>query len=92
MQRGNNPYSYTDAGFNGFMRRSISSNVNDRTLSAMRRNSTNVSSLNFDNMQVSGNLGDQIEVGKVLIDGVNSRIDGRESNDEVVWRLGNIEE
>lgn len=92
MQKSNNDYTYSDAGFNGFLRRSISSNPGSATLAQMKRNSTNTSSINFDNMQVSGNLGDTIEVGKILIDGVNSRIDGREDNNETVWRLGNIEE
>lgn len=86
--RNDRRYTYADAGFNAFMRRSISSSPNNNTLSQMTRNSTNKSTLNFDNVQVSGNLGDTFEVGKVLIDGVNSRIDGREDNDEVVWRLG----
>lgn len=84
----NRKYTYSDAGFNGFLRRSIGSKANSNTLAQMKRDSNSMTQLNFDNVQVSGNLGDTFEVGKVLIDGVNSRIDGREDNDEVVWRLG----
>lgn len=94
MARNNNgSYSYTDAGFNGFMQRSIASNVNIGTLGQSKRNSSSNNSLNFDNLQVSGNLGDTIEVGNILIDGSvgDGRIDGRDKNGTPTWRLGDIE-
>ena len=87
------PYTYVEAGFNGFLRRSIASSSNTGTLRDLARNTNMPSAINFDNMQVSGTLGDTIEVGNIIIDGVsgNGRIDGRDENKQVVWRLGDLE-
>lgn len=93
MQRDSKPYTYASAGFNGFLRRTIASNNNTGTLRDLARSSTMPTSLNFDSMQVSGALADTIEVGRILIDGAsgNGRLDGRDENDQVVWRLGDLE-
>ena len=93
MQRDSKPYTYAEAGFNGFLRRSISSNNNTGTLRDLARNTNMPSAINFDNMQVSGALADTIEVGRILIDGAsgNGRLDGRDENEQVVWRLGDLE-
>lgn len=85
--------TYTDAGFNGFLRRSISSNINNNTLAQISRNSSSVSNINFDNINVSGSLGDTITVGNITIDGSvgNGRIDGHDESNNTVWRLGDLE-
>lgn len=87
-------YTYENAGFNGFMRRTIASDPGSTTLSQMKRASLSSNSLNFDQMQVSGNMADTIEVGKILIDGVtgDGRIDGRDPNSNTTWRVGDLEE
>jgi hypothetical protein len=89
----NKPYTYAEAGFNGFLRRSISSKANTGTLRELARGTSMPSALNFDNMQVSGSLGDTITVGNITIDGAtgNGRIDGHDENDNTVWRLGDLE-
>ena len=93
MQRDNKPYTYAEAGFNGFLRRSIASRKETGTLRDMSRNSPMPSALNFDNMQVSGSLGDTITVGNITIDGAtgNGRVDGHDENGNTVWRLGDLE-
>lgn len=87
-------YTYENAGFNGFMRRTIASDPGSTTLSQMKRSSLSSNNLNFDNLQVSGNLGDTIEVGRILIDGAsgNGRLNGRDENTNTVWRVGDLEE
>lgn len=93
MQQGNRRYTYAEAGFNGFLRRSLSSSRTAGTLRDLSRSSSMPSAINFDNMQVSGALADTLEIGRILIDGSvgNGRIDGREENDQTVWRLGDLE-
>jgi hypothetical protein len=60
--------NYEDLGFNQFLERSI---VNQGTASTMTS-----SDVNFDNAQISGSLGDRIQVGgsNIIIDGTNKRI------------------
>ena len=93
MPKNNRSLTYEDAGFNGFLRRTIASNPSVLTLAQMARSSTRQSNLNFDNMQVSGSLGDTLEVGRILIDGASGdgRIDGHDSSANTVWRLGDLE-
>lgn len=81
-------YTYTEAGFNAFLNRSLSSRQGNglRSLSA----SVPRKEINFDQMQTSGNLGDKIQVGGIQLDGTNRRIviiD--ELGVEVGW-IGNI--
>jgi len=91
MAQNNRAYTYEDAGFNGFMRRTLNSNINNGSLSQMARNSTTMSSLNFDNLQVSGSLGDTLEIGRILLNGADGQIDVRdEDSSDVVVRIGEI--
>ena len=68
--------SYYKSGFNSFLDRSISSQtiqvqtLEDITLGIGRNE------LAFDRMQISGSLGDKIQIGgsNVIIDGGNKRI------------------
>ena len=68
--------NYLDSGFDSFMERSIgAAQPNITTLEGV---SAMVSSgdINFDASQISGSLGDRIQVGggNVIIDGANKRI------------------
>lgn len=92
MDRNNNErMNYTHVGFNGFLRRSIASNRNAQTLHQVS-SGANYNTINFDTTQVSGGLGDTIEVGNILVDGTvpGGRIDGRDEGD-TVWRLGALD-
>lgn len=82
-------YTYQDAGFDAFMQRSLSSDPTPQSLSeiAMLHPQTNI---NYDQQQVSGNMGDVFKVGSITIDGKQVRIDGVDTNGNVVWRLGNL--
>lgn len=88
-------YTYTNAGFNRFLRRTIASDPNSATLTQMKRSTVGANNLNFDQMQVSGNMGDVFEVGSMLFDGSTGtgRIDGRDrdNGNATVWRVGDLE-
>lgn len=91
--RRNLPNTYTQAGFNGFMRRSIDASAAGTLRQASSDFSkTNHQSLNFDSVQTSGTLGDTIQVGDILVDGKNRRIsifdEGRTNE---VGRIGNLD-
>lgn len=83
------PYSYSDAGFNGFFRRTLSSNPNTNVLGDTRRPSNN--QLNFDDLQTSGALGDKLKVGNIVIDGKTGRISVLDEVGTEVIRIGNID-
>lgn len=84
--------TYEDSGYNRFLIRSIASNSGSRVLSDMSRARSQVSSLNFDNLQVSGSLGDTITVGRIELDGVNGVIDLKARDvDDVVVRVGELD-
>lgn len=91
MQRDSKPYTYLEAGFNGFLRRSINTRATAGTLRDMSRTSTPPTQLNFDNMQVSGSLGDTLEIGRILLNGADGQIDLRaDATDDVVVRIGEL--
>lgn len=91
MDKSSNPRpTYEDAGFNAFLRRSISSNLENDTLRQMARNSSSVSSINFDEMQVSGSLGDYIDVGRITIDGAGGKINFRDGDSNIVGVAGDL--
>ena len=91
MQRNNKPYTYAEAGFNGFLRRSIGSKATTGSLREMSRTTAPPTQLNFDNMQVSGSLGDTLEIGRILLNGADGQIDLRaDASDDVVVRIGEL--
>lgn len=87
---GNVPYTYADAGFNGFLHRSIDTlpagNLRDVALRATQMPRT----INFDQQQVGGALGNVIKVGSITIDGTNGRISVYDGTNEVV-RIGELD-
>lgn len=88
------PYTYKDAGFSAFMRRSID---NPRTavtsLTDYARTAQQQSrSINFDNAPVSGNLSGITRVGdKIVLDGNRGRISVNDDNQKEVVRIGDID-
>ena len=84
----NKPYTYKDAGFNRFFRRSIGSNSDTVNLRSIP--SGGGRQLNFDDMQVSGSLGDTLRIGRIPLDGKLGRISILDERDNEVLRLGDL--
>lgn len=86
--------NYQDSGFNGFFRRSINSNAGVQVLTNMASQAGgNYASkeLNFDNIKVSGALGDILRVGKINLDGVKGRISVFDDDGNETTRLGELD-
>lgn len=88
MDNRENPYTYEDSGYNSFMSRGLgavpATNLRHLSGSLPRKE------LNFDQFQTSGNLGDKIQVGGIILDGSNRRIViVDELSNDVGW-IGNI--
>lgn len=79
---------YTDAGFDGFLSRSID-DLSQINLDSQGPTST---SIRYDSAQVSGMLGDTLQVGKIKIDGVMGRLSIFDDNGNEVGRIGNIDD
>lgn len=88
-------YTYADAGFNGFMSRSIDSTPAislRQTASDFRK--LNNQTINFDHQQTSGSMGDSFQVGGggIVLDGKNRRISIYDENHtNEVGRIGNLD-
>lgn len=78
-------YDYTRSGLDGFLMRSIDKtpqvNLNDP--------GPQTTAIKYDTAQVSGFLGNTLQVGSVHIDGVNGRISIFDGDNEVV-RIGEL--
>ena len=83
------PFTYQDAGFNRFFRRTLTSNPQAASL---RSSGGAVSSnqLNFDELQVSGSLGDILKVGRIALDGKIGRLSVADELNNEVLRLGDL--
>jgi hypothetical protein len=86
-------YTYRNAGFNGFLQRSIASDPGAASLGQMKRSASTMNSMNFDQMSISGNMADIIEVGRILINGAAGAgyIAGRDESGNQVYRDGDLE-
>lgn len=82
------PYSYSDAGFNGFFRRTLNSNPRSVVLA---KPPVPPQVLKFDNTQVEGSLGDKLKIGSIVLDGKIGRISIHSEGDEVV-RIGELDD
>ena len=92
MNDDRNKNNYQGSGYNGFLRRTINSNPNElrlKQIGPMRAH--NPITINLDQQQTSGSLGDKLQVGSVVIDGSNGRISVFEDNSEVV-RIGELDD
>jgi len=83
-------YSYQNAGFDAFMSRSIDKSGSGTTLANFIP-AFNPFTTNLDQSQVTGSLGNTIQVGNVHIDGVNGKISIYDSNNNEVVRLGELD-
>lgn len=84
----NGPYTYRDAGFNRFFRRSLGSDPNTVTLKSIPGGGGR--QLKFDDLQVSGSLGDTLRIGRIPLDGKLGRISILDERDNEVLRLGDL--
>lgn len=85
-------YSYEDAGYNGFFRRSIASSPTERTLNMVGINrSHNSREINFDESAASGSIGDNIRAGRVNINGPGGNINIQDTEGVEVTRIGDME-
>lgn len=83
-------YDYTVAGFDSFMDRSIDDNnyytLDDRPTVAAQQ-------MNFDQGQVSGALGNTLQIAdSITIDGIKRRISITDENGIEVTRLGKLKD
>jgi hypothetical protein len=81
-----NEYTYEQAGFDGFLSRSID-NLSQVNLDSAGPQST---AIRYDSAQVSGLLGNTIRIGSIYLDGVKGRISIYDGNNEVI-RLGELD-
>lgn len=80
-------YNYTNAGFDGFMNRSID-NIVAPNLDQIRPPYW-PQQVAYDRVQTSGSLGDKITVGSIVIDGASGRISVYDGPTETI-RIGNL--
>lgn len=85
----NDDYDYSNSGFNSFMDRSIDQSANGTTLANLIA-SYNPFATNMEQTQITGQLGQQINIGSISIDGVNSRISVFDTNNNEIVRLGEL--
>lgn len=81
-------YDYTQAGFDGFLNRSIDSTGQSGLGSPAQIPPSRA--VAFDRQQISGAFGDSIQIGNILLNGVEGRISIFDGENEVV-RLGELD-
>jgi hypothetical protein len=81
-------YDYIEAGFDGFLSRSID-DVSQTNLDSSGPVSTAQA---FDRTQVTGQLGDTLQIGKVKIDGVKGRVSITDDSNNEVARFGELDD
>ena len=85
-----NRYTYENAGFNGFMARSLKSNPNAQIL-ADQPSASASSTVNFDMMNTSGMIADNLRVGARLeLQGNNGRIAAKDTQGTEVGWVGDL--
>lgn len=83
----NEPMDYTTQGFNQFLQRSIGSySVGLGTATSGQPSRM----LNYDQAQVSGSLGDRIQIGSITLDGAAGRISVSDAAGNEVVRIGDL--
>ena len=80
-------YDYTQAGLDGFLSRSID-DLSQVNLSSQGPQSM---SMAYDRAQVSGSLGNTLQVGKVHIDGISGRISVFDDSGNETIRIGELD-
>lgn len=90
-QQDSEVYTYVNAGFSAFLRRSIDNPRTpvDSLKDYARTAQQNSRSINFDNSPVSGNLSGVTKVGdKLILDGIVGRISILDDASNEVGRIG----
>lgn len=86
-------YTYVNAGFSRFYRRSIDNPRTpvDSLKDYGRTAQQNTTAINFDNAPVSGQLANVTKVGdKITLDGTNGRISIFDSTGNEIGRIGSL--
>lgn len=78
-------YDYSQAGFDGFLSRSI----DDTSQTSLDSGGPITRQVSFDRGQVSGAFPDVVRIGNVNIDGINGRISVYDGENEVM-RIGEL--
>lgn len=82
-------YTYQNAGFNGFMARSLKSNAGANSVADGIATGSG-KAMNFDLQQAFGSLGNKIQIGRIILDGVNGRVIAQdETATDTAW-FGNL--
>ena len=82
----NNDYTYEDSGFDGFLSRSID-NTSQTNLNDPGPPTT---AIRYDSAQVSGMLGNTLQIGSINLDGVKGRISIFDGENEII-RIGELD-
>lgn len=91
MSQQNNRYTYENAGFNGFMARSLKSNPGAQTL-ADQPSASASNMMNFDMMNTSGMIADNMRIGaKLELQGDNGRIAVKDTQGNEVGWVGDLD-
>jgi hypothetical protein len=86
-------YDYQRAGYNGFMRRTLNSLPIENSLRSVgTMRAYKPQEINFDEMRVSGNLGDTLNAGRIHIKGPQGQIDVDNEEGEPMMRIGDQED
>lgn len=80
MNRDNEQFDYLSQGFDRYLQRTINTAGQGRRI------------LNFDQMQVSGSLGDVIKIGNINLDGRTGRISIQDGAGNEIVRLGKTDD
>jgi hypothetical protein len=84
----NQTYDYLQAGFDAFLNRSIDANtVSTQSLNFLPPIATG-QQLNYDQMHVTGALGDNLQIGNITLDGASGRISIFDDEGNEIVRLG----
>lgn len=79
--------SYLDSGFDAFLSRSI----DDLSQVNLDSQGPQTTAMRYDSAQVSGSLGNTLQIGKVHIDGVSGRISVFDDNGNETIRIGELD-
>lgn len=82
-------YDYESAGFDSFLTRSIDSQSGNLTL-ASSEDIGYSRQVNYDQNQVTGSLGDTLQIGNIQINGVEGRISIFDGDQNEVVRIGSL--
>lgn len=80
--------TYANAGFNSFLSRRLNSQ-NVANIKMLSQAGTQ-KELNFDQYRVTGSLGDKLQVGRIVINGADGRIEFNDEQGVEIGRAGDL--